>query len=511
MDQAIRSKPQNSRPTIGLPIESITHIANCELRITHHFSRITEVNVMATKVELQERIAELEVAQARAEVLNRISRGLSVARDEDELLQVLSRPATEAGTATVTLMYIDLNEVGEPEWLELVASWQREEQQEDTSSIPMGSRFKLSEFPFSRLWMASPDKPQLIADVTTDERVDENFRNLLTSMGVYANAIIPLTQAGRWVGMLVFSWDEPHEFSEQEAEIYRALIGLASPAVENRRLLAQTQKTLDELRRLEMAVEQSIDGIAIPDLDGNIEFVNSSWAQMHGYTVEELLGQHLSMFHTEEQLQEDVIPFNERVMETGAHQGEVGHVRKDGTTFPTWMSTTVLKDEKGNPVGLVGTARDITEQKQSEVERERLQQELIEAQRRAIQELSTPIIPLMERIIVMPLIGSIDSMRARDIMRSLLAGIREQRAKVVILDITGVPIVDSGVANHLNKTIQAARLKGAHTIITGISDAVAETIVDLGIDWGGIETLSDVQTGLIVALNSLGIKLASRA
>jgi len=140
-------------------------------------------------------------------------------------------------------------------------------------------------------------------------------------------------------------------------------------------------------------------------------------------------------------------------------------------------------------------------------ERERLQQEVIEAQKQALQELSTPIIPVMERIIVMPLIGGIDTMRAKDIMRALLAGIRKHRAKVVILDITGVPIVDSGVANHLNKTIQAARLKGAQTIVTGLSDAVAEAIVDLGIDWSGVETLADLQTGLKVALSSLDIKL----
>jgi ligand-binding sensor protein/anti-anti-sigma regulatory factor len=152
--------------------------------------------------------------------------------------------------------------------------------------------------------------------------------------------------------------------------------------------------------------------------------------------------------------------------------------------------------------------RYLAQRQQAELERERLQQEIIEAQKRAIQELSTPIIPVMDRIIVMPLIGSIDTMRAKDITRTLLAGIREQRAKVVILDITGVPLVDSGVANHLNKTIQAARLKGARTIVTGVSDAVAETIVDLGIDWSGIETLADLQTGLVAALASLGIKLS---
>jgi rsbT co-antagonist protein RsbR len=67
--------------------------------------------------------------------------------------------------------------------------------------------------------------------------------------------------------------------------------------------------------------------------------------------------------------------------------------------------------------------------------------------------------------------------------------------------------MDTGIVNHLNKTIQAARLKGAQTIVTGISDAVAESIVDLGIDWSGITTLSDLQTGLLVALDSLGVRL----
>jgi rsbT co-antagonist protein RsbR len=99
-------------------------------------------------------------------------------------------------------------------------------------------------------------------------------------------------------------------------------------------------------------------------------------------------------------------------------------------------------------------------------------------------------------------VGSIDSLRAREVTRNLLAGIREHHARVVILDITGVPIVDSGVAAYLNKTIQAARLKGARTIVTGVSDAVAETIVDLGIDWSGIETLSDLRTGLKAAMQS---------
>jgi sigma-B regulation protein RsbU (phosphoserine phosphatase) len=150
--------------------------------------------------------------------------------------------------------------------------------------------------------------------------------------------------------------------------------------------------------------------------------------------------------------------------------------------------------------------QEMAERERAQEESVRLQQEVIEAQQRAIQELSTPIIPVFEGVIVMPLIGSIDTLRARDVTRNLLAGIREHRAKVVIVDITGVPFVDSGVAAYLNKTIQAARLKGARTIVTGISDAVAETIVDLGIDWSGIETLSDLRTGLQSVLGGGGVR-----
>ncbi len=184
-------------------------------------------------------------------------------------------------------------------------------------------------------------------------------------------------------------------------------------------------------------------------------------------------------------------------------QDEIGNLAQAFNTMKEQLRDMLGREQNKS----LQLEREIEERQQIEAERGRLQQEVIEAQQRAIHELSTPIIPVMDHIIVMPLIGNIDTLRAKEITRALLQGISNHRAKYVILDLTGVPIVDTSIVNHLNKTIQAARLKGTRVLVTGLSDAVAETIVDLGIDWSNIQTLRDLQTGLRVALKGLGIKL----
>lgn len=123
-----------------------------------------------------------------------------------------------------------------------------------------------------------------------------------------------------------------------------------------------------QLRMLERAVEQSIDGISVTDIDGKFLFINPALAQMHGCSPEEVLGQHFSIFHTEEQMQQELLPFMEYLQQASANSGEIGHKRQDGTTFATQKTVTVFTDGEGKPLGYVGIVRDITDRKQAEAQ-----------------------------------------------------------------------------------------------------------------------------------------------
>lgn len=129
----------------------------------------------------------------------------------------------------------------------------------------------------------------------------------------------------------------------------------------------------------------------------------------------------------------------------------------------------------------------------------RARQEIIHRQQEAIRELSTPVLKVRPGLLILPLIGIIDTDRARHFTANLLASIRSQRARVVVIDLTGVPAVDSAVANHLIMAAKAARLLGATAIITGLSTINAETLARLGVDLGGVLTLADLETAIIEA------------
>jgi rsbT co-antagonist protein RsbR len=136
-------------------------------------------------------------------------------------------------------------------------------------------------------------------------------------------------------------------------------------------------------------------------------------------------------------------------------------------------------------------------------ERERV----IRQQQEAIRELSTPVLQVRERLLILPIIGVIDPQRARQLTEQLLRGIRSTRAKVVVIDITGVAAMDATVANHLVQTVEASRLLGATVIVTGLSPEIAQTLVNIGVDLGKMNTVGDLQGGIEQAERVVGYKV----
>src|SRR5204863_7366592 len=131
----------------------------------------------------------------------------------------------------------------------------------------------------------------------------------------------------------------------------------------------------------------------------------------------------------------------------------------------------------------------------------------IREQQEAIRELSTPVLQVRERLLILPIIGVIDPQRARQLTEQLLHGIRTNRARVVVIDITGVAAMDANVANHLVLTVEAARLLGARGIVTGLSPEIAQTLVNIGVDLGKMSTVGDLQGGIEEAERFLGYKV----
>ncbi|HWQ11425.1 MAG TPA: PAS domain S-box protein [Roseiflexaceae bacterium] len=251
--------------------------------------------------------------------------------------------------------------------------------------------------------------------------------------------------------------------------------------------------------RFQTVFQSSPAAISISTLaTGLMMDANQRWLELFGYTREEVIGHtvfELNMW-AEPQVRQALA---QKLTRDGRIRDEViGLRRKDGSIAEAIISAEPI--QFAGELCILTTFIDMTERRRIEQERTQLQEEVIRAQEAAIAELSTPLIPISEHAMVMPLIGSVDSRRAQQVIESLLDGIAHHGARVAILDITGMPVVDTQVANALVRAAQAVKLLGANVIITGIRPEVAQTLVSLGVDLSGIMTHGTLQSGIAFAL-----------
>jgi anti-anti-sigma factor len=268
--------------------------------------------------------------------------------------------------------------------------------------------------------------------------------------------------------------------------------------------ITRRKEAEDALRRsqtfLTALLENSPATIYIRDLEWRFVLVNKQHASTLGMVPEQVHG-----MRDEDLLPPELIKVFREADKKVLASGKSVAVEDSfyfGGALQTYLSAKFpLYDDRGEIIGIGGISTDISDIKRAEADRAALQDRVIEAQRAALRELSTPLIPIADDVVVMPLIGTIDSQRAQQLMEVLLEGVSAHRAATVIIDVTGVSVVDTHVAGAIVRASRAVRLLGAEVVLTGIRPEVARTLAGMGADLGGIITRGTLQSGIGYAMS----------
>ena len=269
----------------------------------------------------------------------------------------------------------------------------------------------------------------------------------------------------------------------------------------DRRFAAQSTALVTSELRYQSLFEHNPDAVYSLDLTGQFISINPATTTLTGFDARELLytpflnltvPDHMAMVRNS----------FERTLRGESQHCEIAVIHKAGHRVE-WSITNVPIVVNEQIVGVYGIAKDITQRKQAlqalqqnEADLRTVQQQLLDT----IQALSTPVLTIHDQILVLPLIGTMNSARSRQLMETMLAGVEQHRANVVLLDVTGVPVIDTVVASHLLQATQAVRLLGAQVVLVGISPTIAQTLVQLGVDLRSLITHANLASGLQYAL-----------
>ena len=196
--------------------------------------------LMASALESRRLFVQTQTSLSEAEMLFEMSAQLNSATTLEETLRAAIEPGVASGSTYASLFKIDVDNGGKPEWLEIVATWQRDGE----PVLPVGSRFFLPDYPGGSLWAETPEEPMMINDTSNDERLDQAARGLYQQMQVRSTVTFPLVVGGNWVGGVNLTWPIPQNFTDEQRRLYKSIAAQAATAVNNQLLFEQTEIAL---------------------------------------------------------------------------------------------------------------------------------------------------------------------------------------------------------------------------------------------------------------------------
>jgi len=244
--------------------------------------------------------------------------------------------------------------------------------------------------------------------------------------------------------------------------------------------------------------------IILLDENGLVRSWSPTAERLKGWKADEIIGQSFTRFYPPEDVARGKTDMELKIArEKGRFEDEGWRVKKDGSRYWANVVITALRDKEGRLQGFGKVTRDLSERKQAEEKLKKQSEEILEMA-------TVPVVQVWEGIVLVPLIGMLDSQRTQQLMERLLHRVTETGSPIAILDITGVPAIDTQTAQHLIETVSAVRLLGADVVLTGVRPVIAQTLVHLGIDLANVMTRASLTAGLRVAFDLIGLKVVAK-
>jgi PAS domain S-box-containing protein len=445
---------------------------------------------VATAEENRRLVEQARTAQRRSEALAEVNAHLSRVVDEQDVVAAVAHYARRSRATSVSLSELEVDEEGTPVRAKIIASVRDGDQ--PVRHNRSGTFVPISQLSTTPYWVSAHGAPLIIEDTRADPRVQGALKERLSSISVGAVMLIPLYSEGSasWEGLISISWAEPRKFDAEERCIYESLAHALPDILASRR-------TAMARRQLNDVLEATPDMVGIANWERRFTYINPAGRAMlglgQGADVSRYVLLDLYAPEARERMEREVLPAAER---DGICSIEINLRRITGNELPTSQVVVAHKGTDGSVERLSAIIRDMSEHKRAEQERLALKEDLIRAQAAALAERSTPLIPISDEVMVMPLIGTVDDERARQATEALLHGCAKAKASVAIVDITGVPSLDAQSAGGLLRAASALRLLGVEVVLTGIRAEVAQTLVSLHVDMSGITTRGTLMSGI---------------